>query len=118
MPQTETVLRQALQEKAKPVLFVNKTDRLLNELKLTRSRHSRDSLKLINDINKLIKRFAPEEFAGKWQLSVENGSVCFGSAYKKWAISTQIMKKYKVTFKDIFELTRRTTKQSCRRLRR
>jgi elongation factor 2 len=105
MPQTETVLRQALQERAKPVLFVNKTDRLLNELKLTPEQAFERLLKLINEINKLIVRFAPEEFAKQWQVSVEGGSICFGSAYKKWAISTRIMQKYKVTFKDIWDLT-------------
>ena len=71
--------------------------------------------KLINDLNVMISRFAPEEFAEKWQLSVENGSVCFGSAYEKWAISTYIMKKYKTNFKQIFDLTRRSrTRRSCR----
>ncbi len=105
MPQTETVLRQALQERAKPVLFVNKTDRLLNELKLTPEQAFERLLHLINDINKLITRFAPEEFAKVWQVSVEGGSICFGSAYKKWAISKRIMEKYKVTFKDIWDLT-------------
>ena len=105
MPQTETVLRQALQERAKPVLFVNKVDRLLNELKLTQEQTFERLLKLINDINKMIRSYAPEEFAEKWQLSVESGAVCFGSAYKKWAISARIMEKYKVTFKQIFELT-------------
>ncbi|MCL5419665.1 MAG: elongation factor EF-2 [Candidatus Marsarchaeota archaeon] len=105
MPQTETVLRQALQERAKPVLFVNKTDRLLNELKLTPEQAFERLLRLINDINKLIIRFAPEEFAKKWQVSVEAGSICFGSAYKKWAISKRIMERYKVTFKDIWDLS-------------
>ena len=106
MPQTETVLRQALQERAKPVLFVNKTDRLLNELRLTEEQTFERLFKLINEINKMITSYAPEEFKDKWQVSVENGSVCFGSAYKKWAISTMIMKKYNVTFKDIFKLTK------------
>ncbi len=105
MPQTETVLRQALQERARPVLFINKTDRLLNELRLTQEQTFERLLKLINDVNKLIRRFAPEEFKEKWVVSVENGSVCMGSAYKKWAISTRIMEQYKVTFKDIFKLT-------------
>ncbi|MCL5102304.1 MAG: elongation factor EF-2 [Candidatus Marsarchaeota archaeon] len=105
MPQTETVLRQALKEKAKPVLFVNKVDRLLTELRLTPEQTFERLLKLINDINKLISQFAPEEFAEKWQVSVEKGSVAFGSAAKKWAISKPIMDKYKVTFKDIFALT-------------
>ena len=42
---------------------------------------------------------------GKWKVSVENGSVCFGSAYDKWAISKYIMEKYKINFKQVFELT-------------
>jgi elongation factor 2 len=105
MPQTETVVRQALKEKAKPVLFVNKVDRLLTELRLTPQQTFDRLLKLIADMNKLIDGFAPEEFAGKWHVSVDDGSVCIGSAAKKWAISKPIMEKYKVTFKDIFALT-------------
>ncbi len=105
MPQTETVVRQAMKEKAKPVLFVNKVDRLLNELRLTPEQTFERLLNLINEVNKLIDRYAAEEFVGKWNVSVEKGSVCFGSAYDKWAISKYIMDKYKITFKQIFELT-------------
>jgi elongation factor 2 len=104
MPQTETVLRQALKEKAKPVLFVNKTDRLINELRLTPEQTFERLLNLINDINRLIEQYAPEEFSEKWKVSVENGSVCFGSAYDKWGISKYIMEKNKVNFKQVFEL--------------
>ncbi len=105
MPQTETVLRQALKEKAKPVLFVNKVDRLINELRLTPEQTYERLLNLINDINKLIDQYVPEEFIGKWRVSVEDGSVVFGSAMDKWAISMYLMKKNNVNFKHVFELT-------------
>ncbi|MGC8648835.1 MAG: elongation factor EF-2 [Candidatus Micrarchaeia archaeon] len=105
MPQTETVLRQSMKEKAKPILFVNKTDRLLTELRLTPEQTFERLIKLIADINKLIEQYAPIEFADKWKVSVDNGSVAFGSAYKKWAISKRTMEKYHTTFKDIFNLT-------------
>ncbi len=42
---------------------------------------------------------------GKWKVSVEDGSVCIGSAAKKWAISKRIMEKYNTSFKQIFALT-------------
>ncbi|MGI0141509.1 MAG: elongation factor EF-2 [Candidatus Micrarchaeales archaeon] len=105
MPQTETVVRQALKEKAKPVLFINKVDRLLNELRLTPEQTFERLLELINSVNKLIDSYCPEEFKGKWKVSVEDGSVCIGSAAKKWAISKSIMINHKITFKDIFALT-------------
>jgi elongation factor 2 len=103
MPQTETVLRQALKERAKPVLFVNKVDRLFSELRLTQAQVFERLLKLVNDINYLIEQYAPAEFSESWKVSVEGGSVAFGSAYDKWAISKVITDKYKVTFKDVME---------------
>ncbi len=103
MPQTDTVLRQALKEKCKPVLFVNKTDRLLTELRLTPEQTMERLMDLIANINKLIDQYCPEEFVGKWKVSVEDGNICFGSAYDRWAVSKYIMDKYKINFKQVFE---------------
>jgi elongation factor 2 len=103
MPQTETVVRQALKEKCKPVLFVNKTDRLLKELRLTPEQTMDRLLELVHNINKLIDQYCPEEFVGKWRVSVEDGSICFGTAKDRWAVSKYIMDKYKVNFKQVFE---------------
>ena len=105
MPQTETVLRQAMKEKAKPVLFVNKTDRLLNELRLTPEQTFEKLLKLVEDINRLIEQYAPEDFVDSWKVSVEKGSVAIGSAADKWATSLKTMQKYNTGFKRIYELT-------------
>src|SRR3989339_145502 len=79
MPQTETVLKQALRERVKPVLFINKVDRLIREVKLTPEGMQKRFIKVINDVNKLISSIAPDEFKEKWQVSVQDSSVSFGS---------------------------------------
>lgn len=101
MPQTETVVRQALQERTKPVLFINKVDRLITELKLTPEAMQARFIKLITKFNELIRRFAPKDLAEQWLVNVENGSVGFGSAKEKWALSIPQMKKKNITFKDV-----------------
>ncbi|MDP3919033.1 MAG: elongation factor EF-2 [Nanoarchaeota archaeon] len=103
MPQTETVLRQALKELVKPVLFINKVDRLIKEVKLTPEAMAQKFVKIIEEVNKLILQIAPEGYGEKWQLSVEDGSVAFGSAYHNWGLSFPYMKKKGITFKDIID---------------
>jgi len=103
MPQTETVIRQALRENVKPVLFINKVDRLINELKVTPEEMQQRFIKIIRKFNNFLNRFIPEEFRGKWDVKVEDGSVAFGSAYYNWAISAPYMQKTGLSFKDIYD---------------
>jgi len=103
MPQTKTVLRQALKERVKPVLFINKVDRLIKELKLTPEAMHERFLKVITSVNKLIKEIAEEEFGDKWATDVVVGSVAFGSAFHNWALSVPFMKENGISFADIIE---------------
>ncbi|MBI5460214.1 elongation factor EF-2 [Methanobacterium sp.] len=103
MPQTETVLRQALKENVRPVLFINKVDRLINELKLDSEELQQRFVKIIASANKLISNMAPEELKKEWLVKVEDGSVAFGSAYHNWAINVDIMQKTGINFNDILD---------------
>ena len=103
MPQTETVLRQALRELVRPTLFINKVDRLIKELQLTPEQMQERFLKIITSVNKLIKEIAPKGYGEKWQVNVQNGSVCFGSAFHNWALSIPFMQKKGITFKEVIE---------------
>ncbi|MCK4637211.1 MAG: elongation factor EF-2 [Methanomicrobia archaeon] len=105
MPQTETVVRQALKEGVKPVLFINKVDRLIKELQLGPEEMQKRFVKIITEVNKLIKQAAPKEFKDIWQVNVNVGSVTFGSAYCKWAISVPRMRETGITFADIIRYT-------------
>lgn len=99
MPQTETVLRQALKERDKPILFINKVDRLIKEVKLTPEEMQKRFVTIISKVNKMIRSITNEE--KPWQVSVADGSVCFGSAFHNWALSVPYMQKHNLGFKDI-----------------
>jgi len=103
MTQTETVLMQALRERVKPILFINKVDRLIKEIKLTPEEIQRKFAKVILRINNLIEKYAPPEHKKDWQVTVEDGCVAFGSALHKWGLNLVHMKAKGITFKEIVD---------------
>jgi len=103
MAQTETVIRQCVTEGVKPILFINKVDRLINELKLTPNQISERIEILYNNFNALVKKFSKNSSVPKWRSSTRDGSVVFGSALHRWAISIPIAKEIEITFDQIVE---------------
>lgn len=106
MPQTETVLRQALKEGVRPVLFINKVDRLVNELKVDEMEMQIRLGKVIDKVNKLIKGMNEEAYNSGWKLDAGSGTVAFGSALYNWAVSVPFMKKSGISFKVVFDKCR------------
>ena len=103
MTQTETVTRQALEERVRPVLYINKIDRLIKELRLPPEKMQAWLLDIITNFNRLIDIYAEPEYKEKWKVSIQDGSVSFGSAKDKWGFNADVMKKKGISFKDIYE---------------
>ncbi|MFH1424818.1 MAG: elongation factor EF-2 [archaeon] len=103
MPQTETVLRQAMRERVRPILFINKVDRLIREIKLTPEEMQKRFVKIIARVNELIRKNCTPELYEQFKVGVDDGSVMFGSAFHKWALSLPHMKKLGLGFKDILD---------------
>ena len=102
MPQTETVLRQAMKENVKPVLFINKVDRMINELKVDAPQMQIQLSKIIDKVNKLMRGMKKDKYED-WKLDAVKGNVAFGSALYNWAISVPTMKKTGISFKEVFD---------------
>jgi len=103
MVQTETVTRQALAERVKPVLFINKIDRLIRELKLTSDEVQRKLERIIRDFNNLIELYGEPEFKHKWRVDPSQGTVAFGSALHRWGFTVEIAQEKGIKFSDIVE---------------
>lgn len=101
MTQTETVLRQALEERVRPILFINKVDRLIRELKFTAQEVQQRFVEIIKTMNSLLAEYAEPEFRDKWVFDPAKGTVIFGAARDKWGITVPIAQKKGIKFSDI-----------------
>jgi elongation factor 2 len=102
MTQTETVTRMALEERVRPVLYINKIDRLIKELRLSPEKMQETLANLITNFNSLIDVYGEPEYRDKWKVSIQDGSVSFGSAKDRWGINIDIMKEKGISFKDVY----------------
>ena len=103
MTQTETVLMQALRERVRPLLYINKVDRLIKEIKLTPQEIQSKFAKILARVNALIEKYAPPEHKKDWQVKVEDDRVAFGSALHKWGLNLTHMKAKGITFQNIID---------------
>merc|ERR1712166_135335 len=86
--QTETVLRQSLQERVKPCLFVNKVDRCILELQMEPEDMYGRFRKAVEDVNVIIATYN-DALMGDVQVMPEKGTVAFGSGLHGWGFNVE-----------------------------
>jgi elongation factor 2 len=86
--QTETVLRQAIAERIRPVLFMNKMDRALLELQLGQEELYQTFQRIVENVNVIVATYCDDDGPmGVVRVDVNNGSVVFGSGLHGWAFT-------------------------------
>lgn len=103
MTQTETVIRQALSERVKPVLYINKVDRLIKELKLTPEKIQETLVRIATEVNRLIDMYGEPWMREEWKVSFQNGSIALGSAKDRWGFTVQQAQKKGIKFSDVLK---------------
>jgi elongation factor 2 len=103
MTQTETVTRQALEERVRPVLYINKIDRLVKELRLDPPAMQKWLSNIIAEFNRLVDIYAEPELKEKWKVSIQGNSVAFGSAKDRWGFNFKVAQKKGLSFKDVYD---------------
>src|SRR6187455_1576510 len=116
MTQTETVTRQALEERVRPVLYINKIDRLVKELRLDAPAMQKWLSNIIAEFNKLVDIYAETELKEKWKVSIQGNSVAFGSAKDRWGFNYNIAQRNGVGFKDVYDAYTSTDPTSIKKL--
>lgn len=103
MTQTETVTRQALEERVRPVLYINKIDRLVKELRLNPEQMQQWIGKIVSDFNNLVETYAEPELKDRWKVSIQDSSVAFGSAKDRWGFNAAIATAKGIKFRDVYD---------------
>jgi elongation factor 2 len=96
--QTETVLRQALTERIKPVLIINKVDRSMLELQVSKEDLYQSFCRTIESVNVIIETYQ-DKALGDVKIEAKDGTVAFGSGLHGWAFTVrQFAVKYAKKF--------------------
>jgi elongation factor 2 len=103
MTQTETVVRQGLEERVRPLLFINKIDRLIKELRLTPQEIQNRIIEIVKDFNSLIELYGEGDFKKLWKVDISKGQVAFGSALSKWGLTVPMAQVKGLKFSDVME---------------
>lgn len=91
--QTETVLRQALQELIRPVLMINKVDRAFFELKHDPETIYQNFQRVIENANVIISTYMKQDMMGDCQVDPSQGTVAMGSALHGWGFTLNTFAK-------------------------
>ena len=99
--QTETVLRQAITERIKPTLWMNKMDRALLELQLEPEDLYQTFNRIVENVNVIIATYSDEDGPmGNIQVDPRVGTVGFGSGLHGWGYTLmQFAEMYSSKFK-------------------
>jgi elongation factor 2 len=92
MVQTETVTRQAMEEKVRPILFINKVDRLITERRLSAQKVAEEVNKVAREFNAMLGKYLDDEMLEEWEVSFPKNSLSIGSALDKWGIGLETLK--------------------------
>ncbi|MHA1369553.1 MAG: GTP-binding protein [Promethearchaeota archaeon] len=102
MTQTETNIRLAVgEEKCKPVLFINKADRLISELRIGEKEFYKRIDSIIEDVNRMIREVTPKGF--NWTVDFAKNSVAIGSAKDGWGFNLKVLRAKNITPSKVFE---------------
>ncbi|MGE5188380.1 MAG: GTP-binding protein, partial [Betaproteobacteria bacterium] len=101
MAQTEILTRQALEERVRPLLFINKVDRLITELQLNEEQIQSKLNQIINRFNDLIEIYAENPYRSQWKINASDGNVAFGAALHGWGFTLGMAQKQGLKFSEI-----------------
>ena len=116
MAQTELVVRQALEERVRPVLFINKVDRLITALQLNAEQIEKKFTHIINSFNDLIEIHGEPPFKDMWKVDSAGDSVAFGSALHKWGFTLRAARQKNMKFSDIIHAYKNAEREKLQKL--
>uniref|UniRef100_A0A8C2HIT7 Eukaryotic translation elongation factor 2, like 2 n=1 Tax=Cyprinus carpio TaxID=7962 RepID=A0A8C2HIT7_CYPCA len=107
--QTETVLRQAIAERIKPVLMMNKMDRALLELQLGPEELFQTFQRIVENVNVIISTYGEGENGPMGNIMVDPviGTVGFGSGLHGWAFTLKQFAEMYVRAKKVEEIMKK-----------